>query len=131
MCTALAQESPAKTIATIRKGVPARTFDFVASLLGLPQSDLAKRLRLVHRTISRRRSANTRLSAEESEKVLRVMRIFELARTIIPDDAALAKWMLKPAAPLDDNAPIDLLDTDVGAAEVEGFIRGIAYGNIQ
>jgi uncharacterized protein (DUF2384 family) len=31
---------------------------------------------------------------------------------------------------LGGHAPIDLLDTDVGAQEVEALLNGIAYGNV-
>jgi uncharacterized protein (DUF2384 family) len=46
-------------------------------------------------------------------------------------DEAVSEWLKRPALPFRGAAPIDLLDTDWGAREVEGFIRGLAYGNFQ
>jgi uncharacterized protein (DUF2384 family) len=36
--------------------------------------------------------------------------------------------MFKPDAALGEAAPIDLLDTDVGAREVEDLLRALAHG---
>ncbi|OYV00471.1 MAG: antitoxin, partial [Verrucomicrobiales bacterium VVV1] len=58
-------------------------------------------------------------------------RIMNLARLIVPDEKARAAWMLNPAGPLDNKAPLDLLDSAAGAREVEGFIIGIGHGNFQ
>jgi uncharacterized protein (DUF2384 family) len=54
-----------------------------------------------------------------------------MARILFRTDEAVAEWLLRPAASLDHAAPFDLLDTDVGTAEVEGLISGLAYGNFQ
>jgi putative toxin-antitoxin system antitoxin component (TIGR02293 family) len=65
------------------------------------------------------------------EKLQRYERIMQVVRRIVPDDKAAEKWMLTPAAPLNNVAPIDLLDTEAGAREVVAFIIGIGHGNFQ
>jgi putative toxin-antitoxin system antitoxin component (TIGR02293 family) len=115
----------------IRQGLPAQSFDQVAEVYRLSREALAGKLGLVPRTISRKRRANCVLSAGESEKILRAARVHDLAGDLFSTEEATSVWLKRPALPLKGAAPIDLLDTDFGAREVEGFIRGLAYGNIQ
>ncbi len=115
----------------IRSGLPAESFVETAEQLGVSQEFLASKLGLVARTLNRKRKANENLSARESERIMRVVRVWNRARSLFRSDEAIAGWLLRPAAALDQAAPLDLLDTDVGTAEVEGLITGLAYGNFQ
>ena len=117
----------------IRSGLPAESFVETAEQLGVSQEFLASKLGLVARTLNRKRKrkANENLSARESERIMRVVRVWNRARSLFRSDEAIAAWLLRPAAALDQAAPLDLLDTDVGTAEVEGLITGLAYGNFQ
>lgn len=58
-------------------------------------------------------------------------RIVNRAKLIFADMPSISQWLEAPAPALGDKKPIDLLDTDVGAAEVEGFMLGLAHGNFQ
>jgi putative toxin-antitoxin system antitoxin component (TIGR02293 family) len=127
----IAEQPIEQVVRKIRTGLPARAFAQVAEVLNLSKEALASKLGLAPRTINRQKSANQTLSAEESEKVLRAARIHNLAKNLFTTDEAVSQWLSTPAAPLHDVAPIDLLDTDVGAREVEGFILGLAHGNFQ
>ena len=126
-----APSSPAVMMRRIRSGLPAESFVETAEQLGVSQEFLASKLGLVARTLNRKRKANENLSARESERIMRVVRVWNRARTLFRSDEAIAAWLLRPAAALDQAAPLDLLDTDVGTAEVEGLITGLAYGNFQ
>lgn len=88
------------------------------------------KLGLAQRTMTRKQGAGARLTADETEKVMRVVRIQNLARKLFTDDDAVAEWLRTPAPALKGTAPIDLLDTDMGAREVEALILGIAHGNV-
>lgn len=126
-----AQEPSAKLVKRIRAGLPAEAFIQIADRLNLSHEILAAKLGLTTRTINRKRKAGETLSSEESEKLMRVARVWNSARDIFTTDSAIAQWLMTAAVPLGHVAPLDLLDTDVGAADVEGFIKGIAYGNFQ
>lgn len=126
-----AAEPTAAVVQRIRTGLPAATFVQIAARLNLAQEDLATRLGLVARTIHRKRKARATLSSADSEKIMRVARIWNSARSLFTTDEAIAQWLMTPAAPLGHVPPLDLLDTDVGAADVDGFIKGLAYGNFQ
>jgi len=50
-------------------------------------------------------------------------------RTLFTTDEAVSEWLSKPDASLGNMAPLDLLDTDLGAREVENLLRALAYGH--
>ena len=127
---ALAEQPAADVVRTIRRGIPARSFAEVASKVRLSKQDLARKLGLAQRTITRKQGAGARLTSEETEKIMRVVRVQHLARKLFTDDDAVAEWLRTPAPALNGTAPIDLLDTDLGAREVESLILGIAHGNV-
>lgn len=120
----------AHAIKAIRSGLPATDFDRVAAAMSLTMEELAGILGVSPRTVRDQRTKHLPLSRENSEKLVRVARIQKLARTIFSSDAAVAQWLAAPAPALDGQRPFDLLDTELGAREVESVLQGIAYGNV-
>lgn len=70
-----------------------------------------------------------RLPPDELAKVSRYVRIQDKAGVLFTNARAILEWMNMPANALDGNRPIDLLDTEAGAARVEALIEGIAHGH--
>lgn len=125
-------EGPAPvTVERIRSGIPASAFRALADRLGVSQNELAGKLRVATRTLTRLASEHKPLPPDITEKVLRAARVIVKARMILSDDPSVVTWLNTEAPSLNGEKPIDLLDTDVGAAEVEGLILGLAYGNFQ
>ena len=124
----LAEKPLAEVLPQIRGGLPAAMFEQVASSLGLSTAALAEKLGIARRTLTRKFGSGAPLSKETSEKVLRVAHIRNLAAELFKTDKAISQWMFKPDSALGNAAPIDLLDTDVGAREVEDLLRALAHG---
>lgn len=61
----------------------------------------------------------------------RERRIREAAKDLLANDDDITQWLNTPSRALGGRSPMDLIDTDAGTADVEGFIRGLAYGNFQ
>lgn len=114
-------------ISLIRSGIPAQQFDSVAELVGLPKKELAEKLGLSPRTLSTRKHT---LSPEESEKTLRTHDLFNEAKEVFGSEEEAQAWITSPAYGLNNQMPIDLLDTDLGAQQVKGLLSAIKYGNI-
>jgi putative toxin-antitoxin system antitoxin component (TIGR02293 family) len=122
---AFTSADPLEQVLRIRRGVPARAWDFVASLVGLGKHELAQTLKLNPRTLQRRST----LHNEEGEKILRVFRVHMEATAMCRGNQEDARqWMNAPLAALGGNRPIDLLDTDVGAAQVLNVIHAVQWG---
>jgi putative toxin-antitoxin system antitoxin component (TIGR02293 family) len=80
------------------------------------------------RTLSRRLANNERLSAEESDRTVRLARIVALAINTLGDSKKASSWLQTPNRALDGQRPLDLLDTDTGAKSVETVLGRIEYG---
>ena len=119
-----------KAVDVIRAGLPASAFVGVAVALDLTVDELAAKLGVSPRTIRDQRKKLSRLSSENTEKLVRIARIQHQARKVFTTDGAVSDWLTSPAPALEGTKPIDLLDTDFGARELEAVLNGIAYGNV-
>jgi len=125
---ALAEKPLLEVLPLVRHGLPAGMFEQVAAALGLSSTSLAAKLGIARRTVTRKRGNGAPLSSETSEKLLRVARIRNLARLVFTTDEALSEWLSKSDTAFGNMAPLDLLDTDLGAREVESLLQSIAHG---
>lgn len=119
-----------KALKIIRHGLAASAFEDVAEVLSLSEDQLAIKLGVSPRTLRDQRKRTGRLSRENSEKLVRTARVHHLARRIFSNDVAVARWLALPAPALGGVAPLDILDTEIGAREVESVLQGMAYGNV-
>jgi putative toxin-antitoxin system antitoxin component (TIGR02293 family) len=58
-----------------------------------------------------------------------VARLRNLGRALFRTDEAVSEWLFKPDSSLGNIAPLDLLDTDLGAREVESLLRALGHGH--
>lgn len=80
------------------------------------------------RTFAHRKRRRQPLSAEESDKLARVARVFAVARETFDDRVRAAAWLRRANRALDGAAPVELLGTDGGARLVEATLERIAHG---
>ena len=125
---ALAKKPLLEVLPLVRHGLPAAMFEQVAATLGLSSTSLAAKLGIARRTVTRKRGSGAPLSSETSEKLLRVARIRNLGRLLFSTDEAVSEWLSKTDTALGNMAPLDLLDTDLGAREVENLLQSLAHG---
>jgi len=95
----------------------------------LPKMELAQRIGIVFRTVSRKAARpQARLSSDATSRILRVVRARNLARRLFTTDGAVSEWLRTPDSALHNRAPLDLLDTEYGGAEVENLLGGMLHG---
>jgi putative toxin-antitoxin system antitoxin component (TIGR02293 family) len=123
----VAREPVANQISIIHGGIRPSLFTKMARHIGMPQKGLAKVLRLNARTL-RNRSAGQRLTETESEKSLRVARVYAKAIDILGSDESARKWIVSPIKSLGNRRPVDFLETDVGTQEVLNVLNAIEWG---
>jgi putative toxin-antitoxin system antitoxin component (TIGR02293 family) len=114
-------------IGVIREGIPATAVAAMLDAVDLSQSELASVLGIPQRTLARRKSAGT-LNSEESAKLVRLARVVSRAREVFDDSAAALDWLKSANSALRGNAPLGLLDTDVGAETVLDTLGRIEHG---
>ena len=78
-----------------------------------------------------RRKESGRLSFEESERLLRLSKLFERAVELFDGDREGARqWLETPIPALQDERPLELAKSEPGAREVEDLIGRIEHGVI-
>jgi putative toxin-antitoxin system antitoxin component (TIGR02293 family) len=112
----------------VRRGLPATSITALAEKLDVGQSVLSQKLGIPQRTLTRRLSQGARLTAAESDRTLRLARVYANAVEMIGDDEKAVEWLHTPNRALGGERPLDQLDTDIGAREVEDVLGRIAYG---
>jgi len=80
------------------------------------------------RTLQHRRSRHQKLTVEESDRVLRVMRVLSQAEDLYGSRERALAWLRHPHARLGDRAPLELLKTDAGSRIVEELLVQIDEG---
>ncbi len=80
------------------------------------------------RTLQHRRSKREKLTVEESDRVVRVVRLLSQAETVYGSRQRALDWLRRPAARLKNRTPLDLMRTDTGARIVEEFLVQIDEG---
>ena len=80
------------------------------------------------RTLQHRRSKREKLTVEESDRVVRVVRLLSQAEAVYGSRERALKWLRRPGARLQNRAPLDLMRTDTGARIVEEHLVQIDEG---
>jgi putative toxin-antitoxin system antitoxin component (TIGR02293 family) len=110
----------------VREGFPTSLVDDLVAegVLGSAELD---RLVLPRKTLAHRRRLG-RLSPEQSDRLLRLLRVIAHAHAAFGAMEKAARWLRRPTRSLDGSAPLDLLDTDIGARRVETLLGRIEHG---
>jgi putative toxin-antitoxin system antitoxin component (TIGR02293 family) len=120
--------STADFIPLIRAGFSSRSVDKLLQHLGLKLDPVLQALRINQRTMHRRRTAESRLTREESEKIYRLARLTALAEQVFEDRTQAQIWLTSAIPGLGGVTPLSLLDTDEGARQSENELLRLAWG---
>src|SRR6185437_16509879 len=105
---------PTDLIPKIEEGF---SFAYTADIVGIPE-----------RTLARRKREN-RLSSEESERLLRISKLFDDSLSLFDGDReAAVNWLRTPKKALRNQSPLHFARTEIGAREVEDLIGRIEHG---
>jgi putative toxin-antitoxin system antitoxin component (TIGR02293 family) len=110
-----------------RTGLPYAALETIATRFEIPQETLVRVLHLPPRTLARRKKAR-RLSADESDRLLRLARVAARAEEVLGSRERAGAWLRGTVRALGQVRPLDLLDTDLGAQQVERILGRIEHG---
>lgn len=122
----LAPRAQANFVDLVRAGLPYGSLRAVVSELAISLTELQTALHLSPRSLQRRKA--DRLTPVESERILRLARVAAHASHVFGDRAAALRWLSQPNRALAGDAPMRLLDTDVGTGEVIEVLDRVLYG---
>jgi putative toxin-antitoxin system antitoxin component (TIGR02293 family) len=121
--------SPFEIIERIQNGLPIAALDRISH--GLAPSDANFKYLIVPRaTLARRKKRRENLSVDESDRVVRLVKIWVFARDVWGGDDAARAFLFRPHMILEGHRPIDVaLATDIGARLVEDILGRLKYGS--
>ena len=115
-------------IEKIRDGLPMATFDNFRKKIGLSEKSLSSTISISKRTLTRRKQKG-RLSSSESERLVRIAKLFDKATEVFGrDEAVSAQWFKTPAKGLGGRTPLAMAETELGAQEVYAILIRIEHG---
>jgi len=124
----LAAEPPLRRIDRVRAGLPAQVLDETATVLGIAKSALMKAAGIAQSTAGAQRRSGKPLSPEDSEKIMRVLRVTRRAEEVFGDKREGRAWLTGEAPALGGRRPLDLLDTHDGYELVMDELERIVFG---
>ena len=111
----------------VEEGFGYGMFEDVCETYGITKSKLADILNIPRANLQRRQQSGS-LNQDESDKLLRFVRIMRMAKHVLTDQAQALQWMKRPIIQMDGKLPFDLLATEAGAREVENLLLSIEHG---
>ena len=119
--------SPPEVRDAVRNGLPYSSLEALQTALELSLKELSAILGIPERTIARRKDEQ-HLTAAESDRLYRVARTLAHAASVLGTTEKARLWLKRPNRALGEEAPLTLLDTDLGARQVEETLFRIVYG---
>ena len=98
----------ARAISQIKSGLPVKVFFVLKDQINISAEELARVVGIAPRTLLRRKQEG-RLQKHESERVVRLQRLFEKALEVFEDPAAVQSWFISPQLALGEKTPLDYL----------------------
>lgn len=114
--------------AIIRKGIPYAKIRLVKAALNLTDSEFADYLGISLRTLQRKRDSHEKLTIPEGDRLFRIARIFALAVSVLEGEEMARRWLHRAQRGLGGRVPIQVVQTEAGAQEVEDLLEKIEYG---
>jgi putative toxin-antitoxin system antitoxin component (TIGR02293 family) len=111
----------------IREGLPFDSLEAVMSRFKLERQEVAALLHLSPRTLMRRK-VERRLSPEESDRLVRVVRVIALASEVLDGEEHAMAWLRASNRALGGRNPLALIDIDLGVHQVEQVLGRIEHG---
>ena len=112
---------------SIEAGVPVETMSSFVSASGVELKDIYEVV-IPARTLKHRRRLVQPLSAAESDKLARLVRVFDQAVTVFGTIEQARNWLNKPKKRFDQRTPMHMLQTDFGGRMVEEMLGQIDEG---
>jgi len=112
----------------VREGLPVKALLKLAERLDMRQGEISEKIGIPQRTLTRRLTQHSRLTAAESDRAVRLAQVYATAVETLGDGDKAAAWLKTPNRALRGSRPLDQLDTDPGVREVEDILGRIAYG---
>lgn len=125
---ALDVSDSAGLIAKIRRGLRFRSYERFLGTTELPTDIAPHILQIPMRTLARRKKEG-RLRPDESDRLVRLARLYVKTLELFGNRADAARhWLMSPAQAIGGATPLEYATTEIGAREVEHLIGRLEHG---
>ena len=126
----LRSSDTAALLKRLDEGLSYAAFERLKRRLKVSSQELADAALITQRTLARRKKAG-RMQPDESDRLVRLARVFSRAIELYGGDSEGAQaWLMRPNRALGGASPFEMAKTEVGAGEVERLISQIEHGVI-
>lgn len=122
----MAPTTSEEAIRRVKQGLPYGEFEELRVRLGVPASRLAAVIGVSERTLARRKKEG-RFKPDESDRLLRIIRLYQRAVEVLGEDPA-AEWLTTPKRFLGGKTPLEFADTEIGAHEIDQALGRLEHG---
>ena len=128
----LKQQTPFMTslhldLETVEAGVPVATITSFVAASGMQLKDIYEVV-IPARTLKHRKSRKEPLTPDESDKLVRLVRVYDQAVRVLGETEKALYWLSEPKRRFDRRTPIQMLRTDLGGRMVEEMLGQIYHG---
>lgn len=114
-------------IPLLRQGLPFAALESTMAAFALSREEVAAVLDLPLRTFARRKKEQ-RLAADESDRLYRLTRVMAHAEQVFHSRAKAAEWLHRSNRALNGAIPLQLLDNEIGAIQVDDVLGRLEHG---
>lgn len=118
---------PGELREAVRQGLPFSALEELTRQLEISPQQCNAILGIPPRTMARRKEAQ-QLNPQESDRLYRVSRAASQAVDVLGSLDKARCWLKAPNRALGGDRPLDLLDTEIGARQVEDVLLRLNYG---
>ena len=111
----------------IERGVPLSALEEFAAYSGIGLKELLEVV-IPPRTLKHRRERKEPLSVDESDRMARVARLYDLAVKVFGNPEKARHWLSKPKMRFDERSPLAMMRTELGGRQVEEWLIQIDEG---
>jgi putative toxin-antitoxin system antitoxin component (TIGR02293 family) len=112
----------------VQKGFRWKSFEGLARNMNIPHYQIAEMIGVSRRTLARRK-LEKRFQLQESDRLLRIARVFARTLQLFDGDRdAATEWLTHRSRHLGGATPLEYSRFDIGATEVERLIGCIEHG---
>ncbi len=112
---------------SVEKRFPLSAIEAFATYSGFDVKDLIDVV-IPLRTLKHRRQRGEALSIDESDRLARIARLYELAVRVFGDPESARKWLSHPKQRFEGRTPLAMMRTDQGGRGVEEMLYQIDEG---
>jgi putative toxin-antitoxin system antitoxin component (TIGR02293 family) len=112
----------------VHTGFSFQVVESVSRRLDVAPKILVEKIALSPRTAVRRVAGRSKLRADESDRLMRIVRVAQKARSVFGSTEKARRWLKVPLAALGGKTPFSAMDTDLGASQTQEVLQRIEEG---